>query len=158
MLKKVNPYGINLKNEYKIYRRTCKGEKPYKNYLSWRNHILKLISDMKIEDLENFRRLCLFRESTEKQGISVFATMISIFIPIYISDVVVEGESWVTKLILYSIIVFVSTIFVAGSYFSYTLSKDYYRDLSEIIQAKIDSMPEEEKLLIINYKTNEVLK
>lgn len=159
MFKQNTPYGVNFKKEFKEYKKACKGKGSYRNYLNWRNHILDILDGMDIKTLENFRRFCLYTENTEKYGITVFLTMIAIFIPVYITNLFNTDGKQLAALVAYGIIAGFVTFFVTLSYFSYTLSKDFYRDIAEIAQAKIDSMPEKHLLLIETKKENsEVLK
>ena len=109
--------------------------------------------------MENLKRFCLNNENAEKQGLTIFLAMIAIFLPIYVSDIFNQVGFQVVSLCAYGPIAVVVTFLVTLSYFSYTLSKDFYRDIAEIVQAKIDSMPEKHLLLIETKEENsEVLK
>lgn len=130
-------YGVNITTEFKEYKKYRKQG----TYLKWRKHFSNVISKLDYASLENFKRFCLNNESTVKQCITVYMAMISIFIPLYVSDLLVIKGNWLAALITYGILALISTYLVISSYSGYILSRDFYRDAAEIIQTQIDSMP-----------------
>ena len=140
-----NTYGIDFKSEIKKYKMLCRGKNPQcKNYLEWRTYILSLIDSFDVKALENFRHFCLYQEEIEKHSRDMFFALAIAFITLYfplIGNVNIDG-------IKLGIIAAVISFIISYLYLDNNCSMDFYRDVAEIVKEKIESLPEEERLLI----------
>lgn len=142
---KNNLYGIDFKSEKNEYKKLCKGKsKKYKNYLEWRDNILELIYSFDVKALENFRHLCLYQEEIEKHGKDIFPALVIAFVSLYFSFIDNVNINGITFGILAAVVSFIITYF----YLDDNCSMNFYHDVSEIVKEKIESLPEEERLLI----------
>ncbi|MCX4374898.1 MAG: hypothetical protein OSJ61_01875 [Lachnospiraceae bacterium] len=140
-----NPYGIDFKSEIKKYKMLCRGKNTQcKNYLEWRTYILSLIDSFDVKALENFRHFCLYQEELEKHGKDMFLALAVAFITLYFPLTDNTNTNGITLGIVAAIISFI----IAYSYFDYNCSMGFYHDVAEIVKEKIESLPEEERLLI----------
>lgn len=140
-----NPYGINFKSEIKKYKKLCKGKNPQcKNYLEWRTYILSLIDSFDVKALENFRHFCLYQEELEKHGRDMFLAIAIAFITLYLPLIDTVNMDGITLGIIAAVISFI----ISYLYLDNNCSMDFYRDVSEIVKEKIESLPEEERLSI----------
>lgn len=139
-------YGIDFKEELKIYKRTCKGKGKYGTYTKWKNHVLELISNMKPNELENLKHLCMFREKSEHHSLAIFMALVAITIPNYISDILKDNHF--CAIIAYGLLAFLTTAIISYDYVKFIMSEEFYHDLSEIVQLKIDAVFEKQTLLI----------
>lgn len=138
-------YGINFTSEIKEYKKLCRGKsKKYKNYLQWRDSILKAIDSLNIETLENFRHFCLYQEELEMHGKDIFLALAIAFITLYFPLIDSEKIDGITLGIAAAFISFI----ISYLYFDNNFSRIFYRDVAEIVKEKIESLPEEERLLI----------
>ncbi|MBQ7981521.1 MAG: hypothetical protein IJ305_07935 [Oscillospiraceae bacterium] len=146
-------YGIDFKAEIKEYKKLCSGKKTENNnYCKWERHIEALITERikkdnnYIENLINLKHLCILRSNSEKNGALTFIPMVTMFITLLLSKFLfVEGENELisyTKIILMSVIV---SALVAKGYNSYEYPKNFYHDLSIIVDKKITEAQNEEK-------------
>lgn len=140
-----NPYGIDFKSEIKKYKLLCRGKNTQcKNYLEWRTYILSLIDSFDVKALENFRHFCLYQEELEKHGKDMFFALAIAFITLYFSlidNIKIDG-------ITLGIVAAVISFIISYLYLDNNCSMDFYRDVAEIVKEKIESLPEEERLLI----------
>lgn len=139
------PYGINFKSEIKKYKKLCRSKNPQcKNYLDWRDGLLHLIDSFDVRTLENFRHFCLYQEELEKRGKDIFLALAIAFITLYFPLVDNANINGITLGIVAAFISFIISYFYLDS----NCSMDFYRDVAEIVKEKIESLPEEERLLI----------
>lgn len=139
-----NLYGINFQYEKKEYKKLCRGKsKKYKNYLEWRDYILGIIDNLGIKALENLRHLCLYQEEIEKHGKEIFPSLAIAFISLYFP--LIDN---VNNAMTLGGIFAIATFSITYSYLDDTCSMGFYRDVAEIVKEKIESLPEEERLLI----------
>lgn len=144
-----NPYGIDFKSEKKDYKKLCKGKsKKYKNYLEWRKNILMLIDDFDTKTLENFKHFCLYNEEANLHEMNIFLPLVICFISLLISLDINTNMNLLNGVVSIVIASIISSALVTGAYSSYIFSKNFYRDVAEIIKEKIESLPEEERSLI----------
>lgn len=140
-----NPYGIDFQSEKKEYKMLCRGKsKKYKNYLDWRDYILSIIDNFGIKALENLRHLCLYQEKIEKHGKEIFPSLAIAFITLYFPLVDNTNIDGITLGIVAAFVSFIISYF----YLDDTCSMGFYHDVAEIVKKKIESLPEEERLLI----------
>ncbi len=142
---KNNPYAMDFKSEIKKYKMLCRNKNlQCRNYLEWKDHILSHIENFDVKALENFRHFCLYQEELEKHGKDIFLALAIAFITLYFSLIDSANIDGITLGIAAAVISFI----IAYSYFDYNCSMGFYRDVAEIVKEKIESLPEEERLLI----------
>lgn len=145
-------YGIDFKKELKIYKCACKGKGEYGTYTKWKKHILELISNMKPNDLENLKHLCMFREKGEHHSLMIFMALVAIIVPNYISDVLKDDHFG--SIIAYGLLAVFATVLISYDYAKFIMSEEFYHDLSEIVQFEIDAVSGKKTLLIETKKDN----
>ena len=142
-------YGINYRYEIKEYKKLCKGKsKKYKNYLEWRDYILELIDGFDAKTLENFRHLCLYNEDIDTDGKDVFLPLAIGLTTLFISLDMGANKNMPMDGGIFAIAAAFISFIITYFYLDYNFSKNFYRDVAEIVKEKIESLSEEERLLI----------
>lgn len=136
-------YGIDFKEELKIYKSASKGQIKNITYSGWKNHIIELLSDLNASELEDLRHLCLYREKGEHHGINIFMALIALLIPNYIGYILKDSDP--NAFAAYGVLATVITLFIAFDYFRYTVSESFYHEMHELVETTIKSNETDKK-------------
>ena len=143
------PYGINYRAEIKEYTKLCRNKnKDYPNYLKWKKYILELIGDFDVITLENFRHFCMYQEEIDIHGMNVFLPVAVSFITLCVSLNMKSDNGLINNLAIFAVSAIAASAIVTWAYFDYNFSKNFFHDVSLIVQEKIDSLPEEKRSLL----------
>lgn len=134
-------YGIDFKEELKIYKSACKGQRENITYSNWKEHILEQLKDLKASELEDLKHLCLYRKRGERYGVTVFMALITLLIPGYIAYVLNDTNPM--AILAYGIIAAIVASFITIDYFKYTVSENFYLDLYKMVKSRIKKLKKE---------------
>lgn len=130
---------INLKLEYKDYRKLCQNKhKTYKYYDDWMEHILKLFEKLENKNINNFKHFLCFYSFCENHSIKILLPTLTAFVPIMVNAV--YSDNPILNIIATALSIIFASFLISLNYFKCVHYAKFFDDILEVLEIYIKKL------------------